>query len=68
VISDNTIIMNGNIEITGNIFSQEEIEIEGVRVGHVGEVKSVIAKKKLTIGNNVTIYGFALTEGIGIVR
>ena len=67
IISDSIIRMAGNIKVDGNIFSQEEIDLEGVDVGNINEIKSVIAKKKLTLGKNVTIYGFVLTEGIGTV-
>ncbi|RZD14797.1 MAG: hypothetical protein EVJ47_00480 [Candidatus Acidulodesulfobacterium ferriphilum] len=67
IISDSIITMAGNIKVGGNIFSQEEVYLEGVDVGDINKLKSVIAKKKLNLGNNVTIYGFVLTEGIGTV-
>ncbi len=67
IISDKTIRMSGNIKVYGNIFAQEEIELEGVEVGNINKTKSVISKKKLILGKNVVIYGFVLTEGIGIV-
>lgn len=67
IISDDIITMKGDIKIYGNIFSQEEVLLEGVDVGKIDKVKSVIAKKKLTLGKNVVIYGFVLTEGAGIV-
>jgi hypothetical protein len=60
--------MKGNIKAVGDIFSQDEVYLEGVNIGSFNNFKSVIAKKKLTLGKSVEIYGFVSTEGIGIVE
>lgn len=54
--------------VTGSIFSQDAIHLfANTSVGKPGSVKSTIAKKKITLGRNVAIYGYALTEGKGLV-
>ena len=68
VVSESVISMKGNIKAVGDIFSQDEVYLEGINIGSFNNFKSVIAKKKLTLGKSVEIYGFVSTEGIGIVE
>lgn len=63
LVSDSDIKLNGQIWVKGNIFSQKNISISnGVVIGEKGKIKSIIAKKTLTIGPNIKIYGYIHSE------
>lgn len=73
-ISEN-VFSEGDIEIgeystiAGDIFSQGGITIKGkARIGSPGEIKSVIGKRRISLGPDVIIYGYVMTEGSGIVQ
>ncbi|MFN3479041.1 MAG: hypothetical protein ACK415_01535 [Thermodesulfovibrionales bacterium] len=68
------IFSEGDIEIwegsavLGDVFSQRIITIKkGVRIGSAGMIKSVIGKKGIVIGQDIMIYGYLMTEGLGVV-
>jgi predicted acyltransferase (DUF342 family) len=68
------IFAEGSIEIglqsrvMGTIFSQERVLLkQGVRVGAKNRIKSVIGKKSVALEDNVIVYGFIMTEGMGVV-
>ncbi|MBN1906566.1 MAG: hypothetical protein JW927_15880 [Deltaproteobacteria bacterium] len=66
IFSEGDIIIGRNARIGGHIFSQTSIHIsEGSCISLPEEIKSVIAKKAIHIENNVTIYGYISTEGVG---
>ena len=68
IFSEGPVEINRGAVILGNIFSQSEVLIkEGVRVGKPDVIKSVVGKKAITLGANVGIYGYILTEGKGAV-
>jgi len=63
LISNSNVVIDGNVWIKGNVFSQENIEIyNGVIVGEKGKYKSIIARKKITLGPNVKVYGYIHSE------
>lgn len=73
-IINGDLFSEGSIEIfedamvTGSLFSQDTIHLHpGTSVGKAGHIKSIIAKKKIILENNVIFYGYALTEGLGLV-
>ncbi|HUW97535.1 MAG TPA: hypothetical protein VMV40_01665 [Acidiferrobacter sp.] len=67
IISESDITIRGNVKVLGNIFSQKAIFLKGAEVGMSGGIKSVISKRHISLGENVKIYGFASTEGAGVV-
>lgn len=68
IFSEADIEIGEGTTIAGDIFSQGIVTIRrGVRVGDAGKVKSVIGKKGIIIGQNVIIFGYTMTEGIGLV-
>lgn len=69
LISDKSIIIEGDVWIKGNIFSHTGIVIlNGAIVGEDNKIKSIVAKKKIILVNNCKIYGYLHTEGIGIIQ
>jgi cytoskeletal protein CcmA (bactofilin family) len=63
LISNGNIIIDGDVWIKGNVFSQENIEIyNGVIVGEKGKYKSIVARKKITLGPNIKVYGYIHSE------
>lgn len=66
IISDGDIIIGRNSKIGGHVFSQTSIHIsEGSCISRPDKIKSIIAKKAIHIENQVIIYGYVTTEGIG---
>ncbi len=66
VIADGDVIVGRNVKIGGHLFSQASLHIsEGSCLGCSDKIKSIIAKKAIHIENNVIIYGYVSTEGIG---
>jgi predicted acyltransferase (DUF342 family) len=68
LFSERNVVIKAGCTITGNIFSQGKVKIgNAVQVGQEGQIKSVIAKKGVSVEGNVTIYGYIMTEGEGKV-
>ncbi|MCX7758420.1 MAG: hypothetical protein N2169_02235 [bacterium] len=68
VVSDKDIYLRGNIWVLNNLFCQGSINLsDGVLVGSLGKIKSVVAKKKIIISGNVKVYGYLHTEGSSII-
>ncbi|MCE5194229.1 MAG: hypothetical protein LLF28_02055 [Nitrospiraceae bacterium] len=60
-------ILEGS-QIKGNVFSQGHIQIRNnVEIGTNNKMKSVIGKKGVLIGQDVTIHGYIMTEGAGLI-
>ncbi len=69
IFAEGDIYIGENCIIMGNVFSQSRVFIgNGVWISRPEEIKSVIGKKKIEIGNYVVIYGYLLSEGEGIVQ
>ena len=66
VFADGDILIGRGANIKGHIFSQGAVHIcEQTVTSYPGAVKSIIAKKSIRIEQNVTIYGYVVTEGDG---
>lgn len=58
VFSEKDINIDGNIWVKGNVFSQGSISLKnGVVIGQRGYVKSVVAREKIQLMDNVKLYG-----------
>jgi cytoskeletal protein CcmA (bactofilin family) len=67
IFSEEDIMIAEHAVIDGNIFSQGTVIIQGdTRVGEKGQIKSVIGKSGVDLGPNVCVYGYVLTEGVGM--
>ena len=59
LISDGDITIDGSVWVLNNIFSQKSIKLSnGVIVGSLGKIKSVIAKRNIIIEGKVKVYGY----------
>lgn len=68
LFSEKDIEIGDNCTITGDAFSQGKITVkEKVRIGRAGTVKSVIGKEGIILSQGVIIYGYVMTEGLGMV-
>lgn len=68
LFSERDIEIGEGATISGDVFSQGSITIKrGVSIGSIGKIKSVIGKKGIILGQGVMIYGYAMTEGSGVV-
>ncbi len=68
LFADGPIEILHNAVVLGNLFSQDSVQLHpGVRIGHPGHIKSIIAKKRIVVNRNVAICGYVLTEGKGLV-
>ncbi|MCX7758415.1 MAG: hypothetical protein N2169_02210 [bacterium] len=68
VVSDKDIYLRGNVWVLNNLFCQGNINLsDGVLVGNIGKIKSVIAKRKIIISGNVKIYGYIHSEISSII-
>jgi predicted acyltransferase (DUF342 family) len=66
LFSERNVVIEAGCTITGNIFSQGQVTIgNAVQVGQEGQIKSVIGKKGIFVEENVSIYGYVMTEGEG---
>jgi cytoskeletal protein CcmA (bactofilin family) len=66
VFADREIIIGRNANISGHIFSQKAVYIcERTVISCPTTLKTIIGKKSVSIEQNVTIYGYVLTEGDG---
>ena len=53
----------------GNVFSQDSIRLgPGSRVGAAGGMKSVVARRDVTLTGDVAVHGYVATSGEGRVR
>lgn len=69
IFAEGDIYIGDNCTIMGNIFSQSRVFIgNGVWISRPEEIKSVIGKKRIEIGQYAVIYGYLLSEGEGIVQ
>lgn len=69
IFSEGDIEIGEDSEVSGNVFSQRYIEIkEGVKIGNSSTVKSVIGKKGIILGQDVTVFGYIMTEGVGLTK
>ncbi len=68
IFSEEIIEVGKDCLVAGNLFSQEFIYIHsGSQVGVEKKVKSIVGKKGVSISENVKVYGYVLTEGVGMV-
>lgn len=66
VFADGDIIIGRSTNISGHVFTQKAVYIcEQTVIGRSGRLKSIIGKKSISIEQNVTIYGYVVTEGDG---
>lgn len=69
LFSEGDIEIGNGCRIHGNIFAQGTVILgDQVTIGDKGTRKSVIAKKGLTLGRGIKVYGYMATEGFGKVR
>lgn len=69
IFAEGDVKLNKNCTVLGHIFCQGRIDIEnGCRISKPGMIKSVIGKKRIQLRDNVVIYGYLLTEGVGTVK
>lgn len=65
---EGAISLDDDCQVLGNVFGQDTIFVgRGCRLGQRGKIKSVIGKKAVTLSADVTVHGYVLTEGRGIV-
>lgn len=69
------IFAEGNIKVgpdcvlLGHVFSQSSVFIgTGARISSPGNVRSIIAKRRVEIDKHAVIYGYILAEGEGVIR
>ncbi|HHZ18914.1 MAG TPA: polymer-forming cytoskeletal protein [Firmicutes bacterium] len=68
IFADGNIHLGPAVKITGTVFTHGSITIEeNVTIGVKGKIKTVIARKGITLKNGFVIYGYVMTEGTGIV-
>ncbi|GAB4538452.1 MAG: hypothetical protein Fur0020_07360 [Thermodesulfovibrionia bacterium] len=68
IFSEADIEIGERTTVRGDVFSQGSVTVrQGVKIGDVGKVKSVIGKRRIMINDDVTIYGYVMTEGVGMV-
>ncbi len=68
IFAEGSILLEAGCFVAGNVFSQENLEIEqNVLVGKKGQAISVISRGKMTIKENVVIYGYVSSESGGVV-
>lgn len=68
VFAEGDIQLGPHSQVMGTLFTQGSINLqEGVVIGSSGRIKSVIGKKGIILHKGVTVYGYAMTEGEGIV-
>jgi cytoskeletal protein CcmA (bactofilin family) len=66
IFAEGNISIGNNCVLWGNIFSQGLIRISsGTTIGKSRDIKSVIGKRGIELSGNITIHGYALTEGSG---
>lgn len=66
IFADGDIFIGRNATIIGHVFSQKSVFIsEQSIISRPDKIKSIIGKKEIQIGQNVTVYGFISTEGYG---
>lgn len=69
VFVEGDVRIDRNCILLGSVFSQGRIYIgKGVRISRPDGYKSVIGKKRIELDRNVVIYGYLLTEGVGVTR
>jgi hypothetical protein len=68
IFSEGNILLEEGCFVLGNIFSQDKIEIEpNVLIGKKGTVISVVSRGKISIKENVVVYGYISSESGGII-
>ncbi len=68
IFAEGSILLEAGCFVAGNVFSQEKLEIEhDVLIGKKGTSVSVISRGKMTIKENVVIYGYVNSEAGGMV-
>ena len=66
IFAEKGILIEKGAFVVGNVFSQGKIQIgPGVMIGRKGRVVSVIARDKLTIAEDVVVYGYISSETLG---
>ncbi len=67
IFAEKGILIEKGAFVMGNVFSQGKIEIRpNVMIGKEGRIVSVIARDRLTIGENVVIFGYVTSETQGV--
>ena len=67
VFADGDIKLGKGTIVLGNIFSQGSISLaSGVKISRPNIIKSIIGKKEVTMEQDVIIYGYVSTEGVGM--
>ena len=68
IFAENDILLEKNSVVLGNVFSQGKIIVEdGVMIGQKGRICSVIARRSITFGCDVFLYGYASCEEGGVI-
>lgn len=66
IFAEKGILIEKGAFVVGNVFSQGKIEIRSnVMIGKKGQIVSVISRDKMTIAENVVIYGYVSSEKAG---
>lgn len=67
IFAEGDIYIGRNCRIMGNIFTQENLFIgQGVYIGQDGDIKSVVARGKITVEAQCRIHGYISTESQGL--
>jgi cytoskeletal protein CcmA (bactofilin family) len=67
IFAEGDIYLGEGSRVCGNIFTQESFEAErNVFIGRWGEIKSVIARGKITFGENCRVFGYISSEDQGL--
>lgn len=68
IFAEGNIFIGMNARVLGVVFSQENIYVEdGVVIGQMGKIKSVIARGDILFGRNCRVHGYIGTEGKGSI-
>lgn len=69
IFSEQSIVIGENCRVKGLVFTQEDIKIgDNVIIGQYGKIKSIVARKNIEIGRNVTVFGYIGTGGVGLIE
>jgi predicted acyltransferase (DUF342 family) len=67
-IAEENIYIGYNSRVYGILFTQENIIVnDGVEIGLLGKIKSVVARGDITFGKNCKVYGYIGTERLGLI-
>ncbi len=68
IFAEGDIRIGRDVTILGNVFSQRGVDVAaGARIGVPDEIRSLIGKRRVRLAAGVTLFGYVLTEGGGVI-